>query len=452
MSQTMNTILKYHFRQIINYWRHLKFRIQVEAIILIVIFYSYFAGKFVQYFDQLLIQQDVSPMGLSLFILHGFFLVVAVLTPFIYFNLFPKQSGLINLSLYAFTKYSALILLLIYFIKYQIMIILIATPIFTALTISTGPFILVYILMFAGSSLFLSSTMILVLVSKNQSRIIIFFYYYLFFFLYFASFAIVYTFTQYYFYYCNLVILSGWIVSIKSWNREWQSWDHLLNKVRPVFQKSSQSKSKLTYYNFPNILPKTIQPLLIKEILSHSRNKNYIRLKIISFLFYIAILIFIDLYYIDYYASGISLMTILLIWEHYSHQFNEKYVAKESKLLIKVLPIKFYQYSLSKFLSEFLYIILVLLFVLFSTLIHGISPEKIMNVLSIISLFSLFVLYIMTLIRIIFYDNPRAAGYAYHFLIIFTVIMNLQFYLVGPIITLFIIIYLHIKSQRQFAR
>jgi amino acid transporter len=239
---------------------------------------------------------------------------------------------------------------------------------------------------------------------------------------------------------------------IKSWNRRWQSWDHLLNKLRPVFQKSTQSKSKLTYFKFPLIIPKTIRPLFIKEILSHIRNKNYIRLKIISFLVYIAILIFIDFYYLEYYASAISLLTILLIWEHYSHQFNEKYVTEESKLFIKVLPIKFYQYSLSKFLSEFLYIIIILLVVLFSTLIHGISSDKILNVLGIITLFSLFVLYIITLIRVIFYDNPRAAGYAYHFLIIFTAIMNFQFYLVGPIITLFIIIYLHFKSQRQFAR
>ena len=239
---------------------------------------------------------------------------------------------------------------------------------------------------------------------------------------------------------------------ITAWNRKWQSWDHLLNKIRPVFKKSTRNKSKLTYFKFPFIIPKTIRPLFIKEILSHIRNKNYIRLKIISFLFYIAILIFIDLYYLEYYASAISLLSILLIWEHYSHQFNEKYVVKESNLFIKVLPIKFYQYSLSKFLSEFLYIVLILFVVLFSTLIHGISADKILNVLAIITLFSLFVLYIITLIRIIFYDNPRVAGYAYHFLIIFTVIMNLQFYLVGPIITLFIIIYLHFKSQRQFVK
>ena len=70
----------------------------------------------------------------------------------------------------------------------------------------------------------------------------------------------------------------------------------------------------------------------------------------------------------------------------------------------------------------------------------------------IITLFSIFVLYIITLIRVIFYDNPRAAGYAYHILIIFTVVMTIQFYFVGPIITLFIIIYLHFKSYHQFVR
>jgi hypothetical protein len=294
--------------------------------------------------------------------------------------------------------------------------------------------------------------MILILASKYLSRSRIFYHYYSFFFLYYSAFVFLYEMTNFYFYYINLVIFCGWIILLRSWNRRWESWDHMLNRFRPAIQRSTQRKSKLTYFKFPSIIPKSIRPLLIKEILSHVRNKNYMRLKIISFIIYLAIMIIVDIFYQEYYTSTVSVLTILLIWEHYSHQFNEKYITKESRLFIKVLPIKFYQYSLSKFLSEFIYIALILVFVLILTLLHGIAPFKILNILGIITLFSLFVLYIITLIRVIFYDNPRMAGYAYHFLIIFTMVMIFEYYLVGPIITFFIILYLHFKSKRQFVR
>ena len=142
----------------------------------------------------------------------------------------------------------------------------------------------------------------------------------------------------------------------------------------------------------------------------------------------------------------------MLIWEHYSHQFNDKYVTKESSYLIKVMPVKFYQYCLSKILGEFIYILLILIVVLIATIIHGVSLQHIFIILLIISLFSLFVLYTITLIHVIFYDNPRTSGYAYHFLVIFTLVMNFQYYLVGPLMTLFMLIYLHFKSYRQFVR
>jgi len=448
----MNPISKFHFRQILNYWHHIKLRIRIEIIILFIIFFTFFTDKFVYFFDHLLGQPNTSPLGLSILVLHLLMLIVVFSAPFIYFNLLPKQKGLENLSLYPLTKTNALNTVLIYFLKYQILIILITTPVLTALTLSTGYFMSLYILFFLLSFLFHSALLVLILASKYLSRSKILYRYFLFFFTYYASFAFIYGITHFYFYFSTLVIFCGWIVLLKSWKGNWQSWDQRLNSFRYLAQKSTQSKSKLTYTQNPSIVPKTIKPLFLKEILSHLRNKNYIRLKIFSFFIYLIILILIDIFYREYYSGAVPLMTILLIWEHYSHQFNEKYVTRESQLFIKVLPIKFYQYSLAKFLSEFLYIVLIMMVVTILTLIHGLSFDKILNLLGIIMLFSIFVLYIIILIRVIFYDNPRAAGYAYHLLIIFTMVMSFQFYLVGPIITFFIIIYLHFKSYRQFVR
>ena len=435
-----------------NYWHHLKLRIQIEIIVLIVIFYTFFTNKSVLYFNELLHQPDTSQMGLSIFILHLIWIFLFISTPFIYFNLLPKQNGLAYLCLYPLKKTDALYIMIIHFLKYQLLIILIAAPILTALTISTKPFMLLYILLFLISSIYLSIIMVLILSSRYRSRQIILFYYFLYFFIYLCSFSILYLYTQVYFYYSSLAILCGWFILTNYWNRFWQSWDYSLNRFRPLLQKSTQKKSKLTYSMFPLKIPKAIRPLFIKEILSQIRNRNYIRLKALSLLIYMIILILIEFYYQDYYTSTISFLTILLIWEHYSHQFNDKYVSKESRFFIKVLPIKFSHYAFSKFISEFIYIIPILFIVLILTLLHGLSPIETFTVLGIIALFSIFVLYIITLIRVIFYDNPRTAGYAYHFLIIFTVVMNFQFYLVGPIVTLFIIIYLHYKSSQLFIR
>jgi len=448
----MNAILKYNIRQMLNYWHHLKFRIRVEIIFLFVVFYTFFTDKFVLYFDEMLSQPDTSQLGLSTIILHLFWMILIFSTPYIYFNLLPKQKGLANLSLYPLKKSDALATLVVYFVKYQLIIVSIATPVLTALTLSTTPLMLIYILIFSCASFFISMIMVLILASKYISRYRILFFYFSYFLIYFVFFVIVYWGTQFYFYYSTLAILCACFVLIKYWSNCWQSWDIVLNKFRPLLLKSTQNKSKLTYSKFPLFIPKIIRPLLFKELLSHIRNKNYIRLKIISFLIYLIILLLIDLYYRDYYTSAISILTILLIWEHYSHQFNDKYVSRESRFFIKVLPIKFYHYGISKFISEFLFIIPILFVVLLMTLLHGLPLLKIFSILGIITLFSIFVLYIITLITVIFYDNPRVAGYAYHFLIIFAVVMNLQFYLVGPIITLFIIIYLHFKSYHQFIR
>ena len=133
----------------LNYWHHLKIRIQIEVIILFVIFYTFFTNKFVLYFNEMLSQPGTSQMGLSIFILHILWVTLVVSSPYIYFNLFHKQNGLAHLCPYPLKKYDAFAILIIHFVKYQLVIILIAMPVLTALTVSTGPLLLLYILFFS---------------------------------------------------------------------------------------------------------------------------------------------------------------------------------------------------------------------------------------------------------------------------------------------------------------
>jgi hypothetical protein len=330
--------------------------------------------------------------------------------------------------------------------------ILISLPVFTALAISTGglPFLYAVFIFVAFPlySVFITHS----LATKKGSKRSALALYFLVVVLYFIVFFILYWHTDISPYFSLFLVISTGLICRKFWESSLLSLDAIVYRFRPRLDQLAQKLSKLTYFNFPAIIPRAIRPLFIKDLLSYIRNKNYMRLKIISLLIYVLLLIIINIYYDQNFATAVSLLTFLFIWEHYSHQFNEKYVVKESRIFLKVLPLRYYQLSLAKFLSEFLFILVILMVVLVMTLIHGISWFKILNLLSGITLFSIFILYIITIIRIIFFDNPRFAGYAYHFLIIFTLVMIYNFYLVGPVITLLIIIYLNYISYRQFEK
>jgi hypothetical protein len=247
-------------------------------------------------------------------------------------------------------------------------------------------------------------------------------------------------------------MLSGWFLLIKYWQLNWRRWDWVLRQYQLPSSKNGYWFAKLNYFNFPSLVPASIRPLFVKEILAHIRNPHYMRLKLISLILYIISIGVAEIYLSENYDILILILTLFLIWEHYSHQFNEKYVSKEPINFFKALPFKYYQYSLAKFFSESLYILIIIIICMTAAFLHGLSPTKILNLLVIITVFAFFILYLITIIRIIFYDNPRFAGYAYHFLVIFTFVMSWNFYLVGPFITLMIILYLHFWSYRIFVK
>ncbi len=134
----MNVILKYHLKQLHNFWRHLKLRIRIEIIILFFIFYSFFTDKLVLFFNELLLRPETSPLGLSSIFVHALLIIVVAITPFIYFDLFPRQRGFVLFSTQPLSPTDALTAIMIYFFKYQMIMILISLPVFTALVISTG--------------------------------------------------------------------------------------------------------------------------------------------------------------------------------------------------------------------------------------------------------------------------------------------------------------------------
>jgi hypothetical protein len=147
-----------------------------------------------------------------------------------------------------------------------------------------------------------------------------------------------------------------------------------------------------------------------------------------------------------------SILTMLFIWQHFSLQFNEKYIQAESAMFIKTFPLKYHQLWLAKFAGEFMFVFLVLIFLTVFWFANGYGFPDIYQPLLALFLFALIVLAAIINFKLIFFDRPRFAGYAYHLFIIFMLVMSANYYLVGPLIALILLIYFTIYSYREFAK
>jgi hypothetical protein len=384
-------------------------------------------------------------------VVHIIMLAELISAPFIYFNLIPRQKGLHILGTEPLSPLQVLAVLMFLYLKYQLILLLITLPVFTALAISSNFWFLFYSL--ATQSIFLVGAMpVIHLIAEKRwtyfQKITVYLILTVF---YFSTYFTLYWTTDYALYFDLAVIfVTAWLLG-RCWRSSWASWDYILLRARLHLEQTTRQVSGLTYFTFPHVIPAKWRPLLIKEILSYLRNKKYQRLKIISLVVFLLILSLISINFADNYLAAVSLVTFLFIWEHYSHQFNEKYVSRDPVMFYKTLPVKFRHFLLSKFFSEFIFIIGIVLILFLSTVLHGIIISQILLLCLMVILVSAFILYIIILIRLVFYDRPRFAGYAYHMLIVFMLVMNLTYYLVGPMISLFIMVYLNYKSYRQFA-
>jgi hypothetical protein len=447
----MNTILKYLIIQIQNYWKTLRFRTKLEITLLFIVFYTVFTNKLTDLFTAALQLPDATPAGLAALIIHVFLFIALVTTPFIYFNLLPKQKGLTALRLQPMSLADSLTTLVSYFLKYQIILVLIMIPVFSAVAITCGFILFFYSIFIFATLLILALFLVHVLTARMISKTIIILIYISICTLYYLLFTIFYWIIALYIYFDLFLVIFASFLIYRYWKKHGDGWDAVLYKFGIPIQ-DIQPRLKINYHNFPAIVPKRIRPIFVKDILAYIRNRHYLKIKLISLLLYIALIILIEIQYTQYFIQTISVLTFLIIWEHYSHQFNEKYVMQESEIFLKTQPLTYYQYSLASIYSEFLFILPILIVFTISSFIHGLDWSTILTMASLIVLFSIFVLYVITLIRVIFFDNPRFAGYAYHFLIIFALVMNLNFFLVGPIITIATIIYLQYLSYHHFVK
>jgi len=448
----MLLIFKYYLLQFKNYLKNLSLRIKLEIIALLIIFYAFFTETLIKYFNQLLSEAHITSLELTSLAQHILLLLFALSTPFIYINLIPRQKGFHILRIQPLSSSGVLGVLIIYFLKYQSIILIIAAPVFTAIAITSG---FGDIFIFSVGILFLPIiylilTHMLSSVVYERTRVII--HYFTLQSLYFLCYYFLYSTKQFYAFLPIAAIFLFTILVIPRRNMLWLKWDKTLQRFIPADNSSKKPWQKVKYNTFPKIVPESIHPFFVKEVLAHLRNVNYMRLKIVSLVLFITILIILDFYFEQNYESIFMLVCIVFIWLHYSHQFNEKYIRSEPVSFIKTAPFNFYQIWLGKFFTEFLIIFAYLFIILVALIFHGSGWSEIMQVIAFFLLFSIFLLATIIIFRLLFYDNVRKAGYAYHFMIIFSLVMLInRFYLVAPFITLTLLIYFGYLSYRQFA-
>lgn len=231
------------------------------------------------------------------------------------------------------------------------------------------------------------------------------------------------------------------IVMVRIWSA--RSGGLHLESVNPTAHKSFRKKKK-TKERPPAF------GLFRKELLSLWRNPRYRRLKIFTFVFYLSTLMI--LFYAPLKANDMWMMffSIAVFWMHYNVHFNSKYVSAEPEWFFRTLPVKFYRTWLSRFFAEFLYVTILLLAQWLFLALVGIDFGTQLHWIGALLLFAAIILTIVLNFQILFYDNPRLAGYAYHFTILFIVVSSINFQLVGPLSAIFLLAYFTFITRRFY--
>ncbi len=190
--------------------------------------------------------------------------------------------------------------------------------------------------------------------------------------------------------------------------------------------------------------------LFRKEFFSLWRNPRYRRLKLLTFFFYLITLMV--LYYLPLKANDMWMMlfSTVVFWMHYNVHFNSKYVNAEPDWFFRTLPVKFHRAWFSRFFAELFYIVLLLLAQWLFLALAGVEFSTRLQWIGALMLFALIILNVVLNFQILFYDNPRLAGYAYHFTILFIVISSFNYRLVGPLSAFFLLAYFTYLTRRFY--
>ncbi len=446
-------ILKYFLRQFLNYWKHLPLRIKIEIVILLTVFYIYGTNQLVFKFRSFIEQPDITSLHLHMLVQLVLLLPLLTGIPFIYFSLIPRQKSIQLLRLLPLSSGQSAMLLLVHLWKYELIYLIIILPVATAVGITLGlwPFFYLLILLcLLPSVLFLFLHLLATIFSARYKILFMYLGLVILYYLFLLGIHL----TPYYLLYQIAIYIFLTLIVYRFWFIHREKWDIIPDRFsrRPVDKKQMVPFGTINYFTLASYVPLAIRPVFIKEILLQIRNNRYLRLKVLTIIFFLLGSLLIQQYAAENFRNLLALLVVVLIWWHYSSQFNEKYVLPESKYFLKTMPLRYYQFVLPKFLAELIYIIILTCLLLLIFLLHGEElPAASIAVLSMFMV-SIFILFITIIFKTMFYDNPRLAGYAYHLLILFSLVVSVNFYFVGPLITIFLLLYFSYKSYQAFSQ
>ena len=424
-------------------WLH-----KIEIILLVGLIYIVTISKIYKLYTDWLTNDWVTSFGLANLITNFFIVSLFLSGPFILLYLLPRQSGLQSFYSKPLSIKQLFQLIGYFYIKYQVITIILYLIFLSALFGVNWFAALASMGLISTFSLIIFVLQFKLFINRKSN-----FYFLMILFMIFILYIAIYSISYWYLnipwiFDCILLLTTGFIL----WRILPQENTMHLEIIFPrksSWQKNHNSGS-MDFAKIPQFLPAKFQALFNKELLGLWRNPSYQRLKWITFISYILLMVAIVLSQLENKDVFITLLTGLIIWLHYSNYFNEKYVQPEPDWYFHTVPFHFRHLWLSKFLVEFLFISVLLAGFWIMLFISGFNLIEQLNMFLLMLVYSIVVLAIMLNFQIMFYDDPRLAGYAYHFTILFLLIMIVNYRLVGPLISIILLTFYFYKSYRYF--
>ncbi len=441
-------MFRYLFLQPRNLWRTLGFFQKVQFILVLFIVYVYLITRLNDLLSGWLTDGQTTSSGLASLTGHLFIFSILVSTPFIFIFLVPRQK---NLPVFYGKplSYKFLLQMLAYiYNKYQILNLLLFLPVWIALMLSdvfAGLAMLLLLLIYYVFA-FLIFFLLYAMIESRPAYLAVSFLiisgHSLLYALFYRIIGAAWIFDG-----ILLIVMAGISIMILK-KRSPTELEVLYPPTIHIFNR--KQSGRLDFSSIPRFLPKVTQVLFNKEFLGLWRNPAYRRLKAITFLGAVLVLTAMAAGQVEYREMWMTVALGLIIWLHYSSFFNEKYISAEPGWFFNTMPFRFYQVWFSKFLVEFIFVLVLIITFWLFLLLSNYGAAAQLHLLGLVLLFALIILATMLNFKILFYNDPRLAGYAYHFTVVFLVIMSLNYRLVGPLISIFLLLFYFYKSYKYF--
>jgi len=143
-----------------------------------------------------------------------------------------------------------------------------------------------------------------------------------------------------------------------------------------------------------------------------------------------------------------ALIVLFLVWWHYSQFFTPRFGQKEPEWFIKTMPLPFAPYFGARFLAEFWFVLMVLFIFSLSLHLEGITLAQHWQLLLVLLLASAAILVFMIAFQIVFFDDPKSAGFTFYFSILFFFVLTLWDHFIGPLVCVVFLFFYLFKSYR----